>query len=257
MNIMAKIAVFDSGLGSLSIIREIQKLIKAEIIYFGDQRNFPYGKKSKSELKKIIKNTIKMLNERFAPDMIVVGSNTPTIILNIEDKDVIGVRPPLKQAEKISKTKNIGIVATQSTINSRELSKFIKDSRLNPSTKIHKINGSELVELVESGKFLKKKLFCKKIIEKNLKNILHKENIDVVTLSSTHLPFLRKKLEKEFPDIKFIDSANIVAEKIQKKFQNKQEKRNRLRIFSSGDIDKFEKNLRKLGIKNRVTFLSF
>lgn len=254
---MVRIAVFDSGLGSLSIIREIQKLIKTEIIYFGDQKNFPYGKKSKSELEKIVKNTIRMLNKRFAPDMIVVGSNTPTIILDIKNRDVIGVRPPLKQAEKISKTKNIGIIATQATINSKELLKFIKDSKLNSSTKIHKINGSELVELVESGKFLKKKLFCKKIIKKNLKNVLHKENIDVITLSSTHLPFLKKPLEKEFPSIKFIDSANIVAKKIQKQFRNKQEKRNKLHIFSSGNIDKFEKNLRKLGIKNKVTFLSF
>ena len=254
---MVRIAVFDSGLGSLSVIKEIRKMIKAEVIYFGDQQNFPYGKKSKSELKKIIKNTIKMLNERFDPDLIVVGSNTPSIILNIEDRKIIGVRPPLKQAEKISRTKNIGIVATQSTVNSKEISKYIKDSRLDTSTKIHKINGSELIELVESGKFLRNKVFCKKIIKKNLDDILHKENIDVITLSSTHLPFLKKYLENEFPNIKFIDSANLVAKKIQKQFQNKQEKLNRLHIFSSGDINKFERNLRKLGIRNKVTFLSF
>ena len=52
---MARVAVFDSGLGSLSIIKEIQKISKTEIIYFGDQENFPYGEKSKKKLEKIIK----------------------------------------------------------------------------------------------------------------------------------------------------------------------------------------------------------
>ncbi|QUC64523.1 aspartate/glutamate racemase family protein [Nitrosopumilus sp. K4] len=253
---MAKIAVFDSGLGSLSVIKEIQKTMKAEIIYFADQKNFPYGKKTKSELTKIIRNSIKVLNEKFSPDLIVIGSNTPTVILDIDDEQVIGIRPPIREAEKISKTKNIGVLATQATINSRELSSYIKNSKLNSSTKIHKINGSKLVELVESGMFLTDKLFCKITIKKNLKNILAEKNIDVITLSSTHLPFLKKLLVKEFPNTKFIDPGNIIAKKIQRRFQNKEEERNKLMIFSSDDTKKFEKNLRRLGIKNKVNFLS-
>ena len=53
---MAKIVVFDSGMGSLSIIKPIQKKVNADIIYFADQKNFPYGTKSVLELKKIIKS---------------------------------------------------------------------------------------------------------------------------------------------------------------------------------------------------------
>ncbi|GBL41512.1 glutamate racemase [Nitrosarchaeum sp.] len=66
---MVKIAVFDSGLGSLSIIKAIQKVCKSEIIYFADQKNFPYGKKSKKQLETIINKTIKMLKENF-PQML-------------------------------------------------------------------------------------------------------------------------------------------------------------------------------------------
>jgi glutamate racemase len=51
---MARIVVFDSGLGSLSIIKAIQKIIKSEIIYYADQQNFPYGEKSQAQLSKII-----------------------------------------------------------------------------------------------------------------------------------------------------------------------------------------------------------
>ncbi|MDH3204165.1 MAG: aspartate/glutamate racemase family protein [Nitrosopumilus sp.] len=253
---MARVVVFDSGLGSLSVIKEIQKLSKVEIIYFGDQENFPYGEKSKSELENIIKKSIKKMKDSFAPDLIVVGSNTPTIMLDIEDENIIGVRPPLYEAKKISKTKNIGILGTKSTINSKELSRFIKNSNFNSEIKIHKINGSSLVELVESGKFLTNKSLCKKIIKGILENFIVKENIDVITLSSTHLPFLKSILEKQYPSVTFIDPANSVARKIHQKIKNKQDVHNKLKIFSSGDVKKFQKTLNKLGIKNKVNFLS-
>ena len=253
---MAKIAVFDSGLGSLSIIKEIQKNSKSNIIYFGDQENFPYGKKSKSDLEEIIQKSIKMLKEEFLPDLIVVGSNTPTIVLKIKDKiDLIGVRPPIREAQKISKTRNIGILGTQSAIQSKELSSYIKKEK-NSNIMIHKINGSELVDLVESGKFLTNKSLCSKVINKNLNNVISKKNIDVITLSSTHLPFLKTFLEKQFPDVTFVDPARLIAEKIYKKIENNQERKNSLNIFSSGDLEKFQKILYNLGIKNKVKSLS-
>ncbi len=83
---MAKIIVFDSGFGSLSIIRPIQQAVKSDIVYFADQKNFPYGKKSKSQLTKIITKTVSMLEEKFKPDLIVIGSNTPSLLVEINKK---------------------------------------------------------------------------------------------------------------------------------------------------------------------------
>lgn len=253
---MARIVVFDSGLGSLSIIKEIQKLSKVEIIYFGDQENFPYGGKSKSELETIMKKSIKKMKDSFAPDLIVIGSNTPTIMLDIEGGNIVGVKPPLHEAKKVSKTKNIGILGTKSAIYSKGLSKFIKNSNLDPKIKIHKINGSLLVELVESGKFLTNKSLCKETIKGILENNIVEKNIDVITLSSTHLPFLKDMLEKQYPNVTFIDPANLVARKIHEKIRKKQGIHNRLKIFSSGDVKIFQMNLNRLGIKNKVNFLS-
>ena len=85
---MAKIAVFDSGFGSLSIIKPIQQAVKSDIVYFADQKNFPYGKKSKLELTKIITKTVNMLEEKFKPDLIVIGSNTPSILVEINKKNI-------------------------------------------------------------------------------------------------------------------------------------------------------------------------
>ena len=250
---MVKIAVFDSGLGSLSIIKAIQKICKSEIIYFADQKNFPYGKKSKKQLEIIIRQTIKLLEEKFSPDVIVMASNTPSLMVKIANKKVIGVKPPIREAMTLSKTKNIIILATQTTIKSKSLSSYIKKFNF-PKDRIYKVNSSELVELVESNKFVTDKVYCKKIIRKTLCNVFTNK-IDVATLSSTHLSFLKSLLESEFPKVKFVDPADIIAIKVLAKIK-KESKKNTIKIFTSGNVKLFQKNLNKLGIKNKVNFLS-
>ena len=221
---MARIAVFDSGLGSISIIQEMQKLFKSEIIYFADSKSYPYGKKSQAQLEKITRKSINLL-EKFSPDFIVIASNTPSLMLNLSTPNIFDVKPPLKEAKKLSKLKQIGILATESAIKSKGLSKYIQKN-IPKSFRVLKINGSKLVDLVESGKFLTEKNYCKKIIKKELQ-ILNKNKIDVVTLSSTHLPFLKKYLQKEFPNIQFIDPGNIVSQEIYSKIKDKQSLRHR------------------------------
>ena len=155
---MAKIVVFDSGLGSLSIIRPIQKKVFADIIYFADQKNFPYGTKSTRELKKIIIYTIKILNKKFQPDLIVIGSNTLSLLLKkiINNSRIVGVFPPLKDAKRRTKTKTIAILATKSLIESNALQSYI-NKNLPKRIKVIKINASQLIELVESRKFINNK----------------------------------------------------------------------------------------------------
>lgn len=247
---MSRILVFDSGLGSLSVIRSIQKKINAEVIYFADQDNYPYGTKSTSQLDKIIKSTISKLQEKFDPDIIVVGSNTPSLLLDIEKKNkIIGIYPPLKEAVSKTKTGKIGILATKSVVKSESLDEYIKK---NVSSKIQiiKINASPLVDLVESGKFLTKTQVSKNIIKKILIPHIEK-NIDVFTLSSTHLPFLLPILKELFPGVLFLDPADSVAQYISNMLNSKKSK-NSLKIYASGNTEKFHHKLIKLGIKNKV-----
>ena len=252
---MARIVVFDSGLGSLSIIKEIQKISKNEIIYFADQENYPYGNKSQAQLRTVIQKTIKFLEKEFTPEIIVIASNTPSLMLELSTQKIVDVKPPLSIAKKITKTKQIGIIATKSAIYSKGLSKYIIKNNFSKSFKIFKINGSNLVDLVESGKFLTNKKYCKKIIKKDLE-ILSQQPIDIITLSSTHLIFLRSLLKKEFPKIKFIDPGEKVAQKIFSKIKDNESKRNSLKIFTSGNVEEFQFKLKKIGIKNKVNFLS-
>lgn len=251
---MTKIAVFDSGLGSLSVIKPIQKKFKSEIIYFADQDSFPYGTKSTGELRKIIESTIKKLEEKFEPDLIVIASNTPSLLLNPEMQPrVLGVYPPLKDAAKKTRTKAIAILATRSVVESKELQNYIKQ-QVPIGIKVIKIDASPLVDLVESGKFISKKEFCKTKIRVVLQPI-QKKNVDVITLSSTHLPFLLSMLKQAFPDVTFIDPANCLANKVSLFLKNKKSNMNKLKIFASGDIKVFQEKLQKIGIRNKVSKL--
>ncbi|MGI0056284.1 MAG: glutamate racemase, partial [Nitrosarchaeum sp.] len=159
-----------------------------------------------------------------------------------------------REAMILSKTKNIAILGTSSVIKNKSLSSYIKKFNFSKDKKIYKINSSVLVELVESNKFITDKIYCRKIIRKILGNVFENK-IDVAILSSTHLSFLKSLLNLEFSQIRFVDPANIVAGKVFKYIKNESNK-NTIKIFTSGNVKLFEKNLYKLGIKNKVNFLS-
>ena len=252
---MAKIAVFDSGFGSLSIIKPIQQAVKSDIVYFADQKNFPYGKKSKLELTKIITKTVNMLEEKFKPDLIVIGSNTPSLLVEINKKNIMKVLPPIKKAAKMSKTGNIAMLATLAVVRSRKLSDYVRKNRLPKHVNLRKIDATQLVRLVEDGKFLDNKKLCKKTVRKVLSEPFSKSDIDVAILSSTHLPFLLPFLKKQFPNITFIDPAKEVAQKVRKIVAKKPSKTNTMKIFTSSDPKKFQKYLWQIGIKKNVSLL--
>ena len=252
---MAKIAVFDSGFGSLSIIKPIQQAVKSDIVYFADQKNFPYGIKSKLELTKIITKTVNMLEEKFKPDLIVIGSNTPSLLVEINKKNTVKVLPPIKKAVRISMTGNVAILATHAVIRSRKLSEYVRKSKLPKHVNLRKIDATQLVRLVEEGKFLDNQKLCEKTVRKVLSKPFSKSNVDVAILSSTHLPFLLPFLKKQFPNIIFVDPAKEIAQKIRKIVARKPSKTNTIKIFTSSNPKKFQKYLWQIGIKKNVSLL--
>ena len=253
-----KIAVFDSGFGSISVIREIRKIFKGELIYFADQKNFPYGVKSKKELEDIIKDTVDLLEEKFSPDFIIMASNTPTLLLDYSkiSRKLSGIYPPLSDAVKISRTRNIAILGTRSVIQSESITEFIEKCDVPNDMMVHKIDCSLLVELVESGKFLTDKENCKNIIREVLENAFLDNSIDVATLSSTHLPFLEPFLRSIFKNVKFLDPAKNIVNVMKDFIGDDDLQQNVLRIFTSGDVNLFKKNLQMMGIDDEVSFLT-
>ena len=252
-----KIVVFDSGFGSLSIIKAIQKKVKSDIVYFADQKNFPYGKKSKKQLLEIINKSLDKISKKFESDVIVLASNTPSLLLRDKlPNGIINVLPPLRKISASKQSHNIAILATESVVKSSEIDDYIKETVKSKKHKIVKINSSSLVNLVETGKFIDKPEYCSTIIKKILKKKFQQHKIDIATLSSTHLPFLLPLLKDEFPYVRFLDPGVIIAEKISRRSVTNKNLKNKLRIFTTGDAKKFQSKLKKIGIRNKVTSFS-
>jgi glutamate racemase len=261
------VVVFDSGIGSLSIIRELRREVPYEnLLYFADRAHFPYGTKSHAELREIISNTINYLR-RYKPKLVVVASNTPSIHVldeirrTILDIPIIGVRPPLKEAAKLTKKKHIGIMATESMIRSREFESQVR-REVPQHILVTKFNASPIIELIEHGVHLENERRTFDVISHVLGDNVDKK-IDVITLSSTHLPFVKRYLNSLLPAVKFIDPAQSVAKDVRKFLKiyrmTKRSGRSSLQILVSHDKREFEKSLRAMGVREPIeeVFLTF
>lgn len=214
------ILIFDSWIWSYSVVKEVQKSLPNEnIIYLADRKSFPYGKKTKEELKQNMLWVIKYFEKNYQPKIILIASNTPSIqvldeLKEIIDTPIFGVFPPVKQAIEISKTWKVAILATKSAVESEEINTYIKKEVWSEYTNVLKVNASDMVWLIEPGTFLQDEVeslkVCKEVIQPYIS-----EKIDVITLSSTHLPFLSNYINRLFPKISLLDPAQDVSKEIQ------------------------------------------
>lgn len=257
--LFSPIAVFDSGLGSFSVVRELRKNIPAEnILYFADTMNFPYGKKSKDQLKSIMTRSIKFL-EKYRPKLIIMASNTPSVQVFDEIKnnfsiDIIPTKPPLKKAVKISKKKHIAIMGSEGLLKSREFNYLIK-KEIPQEIFVTKIDSSDIIEIIENGTFLLDNTNTYRTIEKTIKPHIDKY-IDTVVLSSTHLPFIKNYLQEILHPVKIIDPSADVAKETKNflKFNNDLTKNGtgKLEILISSNKKEFQTAIRYMGVRETI-----
>ncbi|WP_299160323.1 glutamate racemase [uncultured Tenacibaculum sp.] len=206
------IGIFDSGIGGISIWKEINNLLPNEnTIYLSDNYNAPYGQKTKEEIINLsIKNTEFLISK--GCKLIVVACNTATTnaIKYLRDNytiPFIGIEPAIKPASIQTKTGVIGILATKGTLNS---SLFEKTSaNIDDNITIIEQIGEGLVELIENGKMHSKEMT--NLLEKYLNPMLSNK-CDSIVLGCTHYPFLIPQIRSIVgPKINIIDSGEAVA----------------------------------------------
>lgn len=210
------LGIFDAGIGSYAIVRFVQQRNPCQdIIYLADRASFPYGAKDKSALHEVTAAAISRPRDMGA-EAVIVASNAPSITVLDEIKQtmktpILGVYPPVTRAIAASDTKSVGLLGVKSLVESNELKQYI-DVQSAGTGRVMTFNASPLVELVESGVFLKKPLLTREIIRGFISSILIAHgDIDVFTLSSTHLPWLNSALDAVFPELVFLDPAEEVV----------------------------------------------
>jgi len=247
------IGVFDSGVGGLSVLREIRRELPHEnIIYFGDQANVPYGSKSLLEVRQLSENATRYLLGRGAK-LIVVACNTASAAAlhylreTFPDIPFVGMEPAVKPAAEHTQTGKVGVLATPATFQGELYASVVE--RFARGVILYQDTCPGLVAQVEAGHL--KGIKTRQILESALKPMLA-EGIDTVVLGCTHYPFVIPLIQQIVgPEVQVIDPAPAVARQIRRVLEREGLLQagfepGRVEYETSGDPVRFKKRVRRL-----------
>ncbi|MGN1148081.1 MAG: glutamate racemase [Lachnospiraceae bacterium] len=191
----APIGVFDSGIGGLTVAREIMRQIPNErIVYFGDTARVPYGSKSKETVTKFSRQIVRFLESHDVKTIVVACNTASAYALDELEKEIdipmIGVvKPGAKVAAETTRNGKIGVIATEATIGSRIYNKYIEE--LNHNVTIWGKACPLFVPLVEEG--LLQDPVTDEIAKRYLGELIDLD-IDTLILGCTHYPLIRSTI---------------------------------------------------------------
>ena len=201
MNASAPIGVFDSGVGGLTVAREIMRHLPNEnIVYFGDTARVPYGSKSRDNIIRYSRQIIHFLQTKGVKAIVIACNTASALALDVVRDEIeipiIGVvEPGARAALEMSETHRIGVIGTEATIRSCMYEKIIR--KLNPEASVVEMACPLFVPLVEEG-FAKHDV-TKEIIDYYLAPLLETD-IDSLILGCTHYPLLRSRIREYVGD---------------------------------------------------------
>ncbi|HEX7117652.1 MAG TPA: glutamate racemase [Longimicrobiales bacterium] len=203
------IGVFDSGIGGLTVVRELwQRLPEESVVYFGDTARVPYGPKSPDTVRRYAREAVAFLHSR-GVKLIVVACNTATAhAIELLEREapvpVVGViEPGARAAAAATRTGRIGVIGTAGTIASGAYDREVR--RLLPEARVYAQPCPLFVPLVEEGWFDHP---ATRLIAEEYLRPLREVDIDVLVLGCTHYPLLKPALEQTLgPSIRLVDSA--------------------------------------------------
>lgn len=211
------IGIFDSGVGGLTVAKEIKRLLPNEnLIYFGDTKHLPYGEKSKEAIIEYSSKITNFLLEKNCK-AIVIACNTATAnalkeVLELvnEKVPVIDVINPVAEKVAYELHTNVGVIATKATVNSGLYKKSIR--KHNRFIKVDELATPLLVPAIEEG--FKNHPITHSIIYNYLSNQKLK-NIETLILGCTHYPLVLDEIKQYYGNrVRVIDSPNIVANEL-------------------------------------------
>ena len=189
------IAVFDSGVGGVSVLRELRRLMPGErFYYFGDSANAPYGKKTTAQVRELTLAAGKKLLIDRDCKALVVACNTATAAAITDlretypDRIIVGIEPALKLACDRHPGGTVGIMATDVTLREKKLAALME--RVKRDCTVLRVHAPGAVELVEAGKCDTDEAVA--LMERLLGEYIG--NLDALVLGCTHYPFLKKAM---------------------------------------------------------------
>lgn len=212
-----RVLVFDSGMGGLTVAREIKALApQLHVDYAADSGFFPYGDKSDAELRERLPTVAEWLVEKAQPDILVIACNTASTLALSEVRErisipVVGTVPAIKPAAAMSQTKTIGLLATPGTVRRQYTANLINDFAGDCRVIMH--GSVELVHLAEAhASGVPTALSAFRTAQAPLFEIPGADEIDTIVLACTHFPLIRGELAATVPHpVTFVDSGEAIA----------------------------------------------
>lgn len=204
------IGVFDSGIGGVTVLKELLKILPHEkFIYYSDSLNNPYGDKSFDELKKIVFKVVDTLIEKNCKIIVIACNTASTLSTCLRGKystPIVAIEPAYKMIYDNDFSEKTLVMATKATINSDKFQQLYHKYD-NHNTTLLSCSG--LADLVEEGN--------QKKIDNYLKNTLMPyRGVKCVVLGCTHYPLIKENIRKVLGDVKFYDGSVGVSKQTRK-----------------------------------------
>ena len=206
------IAVLDSGLGGLSVLRHLRRLMPGErFLYYGDSAHAPYGTRTRQEVEDLTLRAVEDLMPR-GLKALVVACNTATsaaietLRRKYPDLIVVGIEPALKLAADRYPGGGIGVMATPVTLGEEKFSRLL--SRYEHSCRVYQIPAPQLVPLIEGGQV------DTPLMDRTLRQLLgpYQGKLDALVLGCTHYPFASHAMERLLgPKVAVLDGGKGTA----------------------------------------------
>lgn len=221
MDAKAPILLFDSGVGGLTVLAEVRKLLPdAPIIYAADTAGLPYGEKTEAEVAARVAGLLGRLSERYSPRLITIACNTASTIALGMVRDVlhvpiVGTVPAIKPAAEMTRTGTIGLLGTAATIRQGYVDRL--EAEFAGGKRLIRHAAPELVEaaeLVLRGEEPDPAVFAR--AAEGLRGQPGGADIDTVVLACTHFPLVEDRLRAALgADVQFVHGAQGIARRIE------------------------------------------
>lgn len=246
----APVGVFDSGVGGLTVAREIMRQLPNEnLVYFGDTARVPYGNKSRDNIIRYSRQIIHFLKTKGVKAIVIACNTASALALDVvreeEELPIIGViEPGARAAVSATKNKKVGIIGTEATVQSHMYSKVIKE--MDPLVTVVGKACPLFVPLVEEG--FAKHHVTEEIIDFYLASMKKEEDIDTMILGCTHYPLLRSRIKEYMGEkIQLVNPAyetamdlKVLLEEMNMTNNTQEEEHGSYSFYVSDAADKFK-----------------
>ena len=216
----APILLFDSGVGGLTVLAELRKLLpEAPVIYAADLAGLPYGEKTEAEIAARVAGLLGRMSERFRPRLITIACNTASTIAlgmvrEVLNVPIVGTVPAVKPAAGLTRSGTIGLLGTAATIRQKYVDDLEREFARGKRLLRHAC--PELVAAAEAklrGERIDPAVFA--AAAAGLRGQPGGETIDTVVLACTHFPLVEDELRAAMGDnVRFVDGAEGIARRI-------------------------------------------